>query len=367
MNIRNKKGFTLTEMIVVIAIIGILAAVLIPSVVVYVQKAQLSNDEQLAASMTDEIERFCIENDLEHKNLTGSDVRTILAGKKYDLEPSRKVYTYVYNASEKAVQVLKFKEIEDIANSDSSDPVDPSNFAENMYIVGKGKTDFEKSISDLFTGKISNVSNYDLEGYQQTLINNFLTNTIYVNNMSIIKVTDASSNDGVTLLEGTAQYKLVFCELTFNIPDALATLKDELPTTFRVPEIICSIDDEAKEQLQDKILNINSIRSNIGCVKIGKESFNVNTYTFTVGSYAEDIISQSFNLDTLGIYEVKEGDIVVERYFVRTISAKFFRLEGLVASGEITFLEECTRDNDQIRELTPYSDSELLELGIELN
>ena len=49
----NKKGFTLTEMIVVIAIIGILAAVLIPSVVIYVQRAQKSNDEQLAASMTD--------------------------------------------------------------------------------------------------------------------------------------------------------------------------------------------------------------------------------------------------------------------------------------------------------------------------
>ena len=38
----NKKGFTLTELIVVIVIIGILAAVLIPSITGYVKKAHRS-------------------------------------------------------------------------------------------------------------------------------------------------------------------------------------------------------------------------------------------------------------------------------------------------------------------------------------
>ena len=77
----NKKGFTLTEMIVVIAIIGILAAVLIPSVVIYVNRAKESNDNQLAASMSDEIERYCIESNIDQKNLKASDVRSILVGK----------------------------------------------------------------------------------------------------------------------------------------------------------------------------------------------------------------------------------------------------------------------------------------------
>ena len=55
----NKKGFTLVELVVVIAIIGVLAAILIPTMMNYVKKARLKTANSNAKLVFTTINNKC--------------------------------------------------------------------------------------------------------------------------------------------------------------------------------------------------------------------------------------------------------------------------------------------------------------------
>ena len=78
----TKKGFTLIELIVVIAIIGVLAAILVPSMLGYVKKSKVSSANSAASSIQKAINTALIEMDEEVEN--GADVTRIERTAKTD-------------------------------------------------------------------------------------------------------------------------------------------------------------------------------------------------------------------------------------------------------------------------------------------
>jgi prepilin-type N-terminal cleavage/methylation domain-containing protein len=113
------NGFTLVELIVVIAIVAILTAVIIPSFTKYIDRSRFSNDTQNAASMTKILDGYFVAGSDEE--LDGYDVQMIINeyhGSSYDFTPQSSNTGFFYLANSRKIVAAKYEDAEDLIDSD---------------------------------------------------------------------------------------------------------------------------------------------------------------------------------------------------------------------------------------------------------
>ena len=74
--LKAKKGFTLVELIVVIAIIGVLAAILVPTMMGFVTSSRVTSANSTAASFQDQIEQFLTDCDTKGYGMLQANTST---------------------------------------------------------------------------------------------------------------------------------------------------------------------------------------------------------------------------------------------------------------------------------------------------
>ena len=97
--LKNKKGFTIVELVIVIAVIAILAAVLIPTFSGVIKKANTSKDIQTARNMNTAIQIHTVTDEIN----TISDVMYVLADAGLNPDSASDGNKFMWDAENKRI------------------------------------------------------------------------------------------------------------------------------------------------------------------------------------------------------------------------------------------------------------------------
>jgi prepilin-type N-terminal cleavage/methylation domain-containing protein len=335
MKVKKNKGFTLVELIIVIAIIGILAAVLIPSISGYITKARRSNDVQLAGAMTNEVQNYCAKYDLDVNNLLGTDIRTILLYRGFDLEPRRDDWTFVFDRETTKVEVVDFDE-GGVFAALAYEPLDPTHVVENYFLLGKGDSDIEKAVDIICNLSIIEDYTTALDLVSGTIFADVIqafnpTETLYIINGGI--VTSAEAPDNIK--------KVVCTELVTHLPKLVKNSVDFAPNipTTNLPQVLRTSEVANSKFPNAKVVDVSKVNK-IDLKQLGFEYKDDDSeadfvYKFQLGKYVVDSKLQVFSDEILSVLKVDDDsdDYMVKRKFTIT----YYNEDGLYAIGSIVY------------------------------
>ena len=197
----NKKGFTIVELVIVIAVIAILAAVLIPTFSGIIKKAQESADIQAVRQMNtalaveDAYKGGLTINDavatLKEAGLNGEDYIALVSGRYffYDATENRIVYAEYKDGT---YTVLFPEDIDttghqllslsgDVAKEDYADPTYDSATATVTVKVANGEqlAQLVSDLKDLESGEVSSIEGFD--GLTRAMAHNSGIYSVYGN------------------------------------------------------------------------------------------------------------------------------------------------------------------------------------------
>lgn len=150
----NKKGFTIVELVIVIAIIAILAAVLIPTFASLVKKANVSADTQLVRNLNMAVEIEKASSNAKHETMhdalmtaqaAGYDVDTIVAKSGYNIawDSANDRFVLVDKAAKKYI----YPTSENTAENSISNPADYFLFCKDATKIGDDKLGYSYYLS----------------------------------------------------------------------------------------------------------------------------------------------------------------------------------------------------------------------------